>query len=135
LKRREYIAPNNMHYFSSLGPSIANAWIIQSHVLISKLNWRFLADSLKSFFSKFLLVQPNIGPFPYKSHIGWSSYGAEDVQVQAPGWRHHVGFEVVHERRLVECQWMHKTPTMASCTTKHLPRHVLSLSAKYLPQL
>ena len=32
--------------------------------------------------------------------------------------------EVVHERGLIECHGMHKTPAMASCTTKHLPRPV-----------
>ena len=43
--------------------------------------------------------------------------------------RHHgddigLDLEVVHERRLIECHGMHKTPAMASCTTKHLPRPV-----------
>ena len=52
-----------MYCCNLLGPSVANAWILRSHVLLSLLKWIFLRDSLYNF-PKFLLVRPNVGPFP-----------------------------------------------------------------------
>jgi hypothetical protein len=74
---------------------------------------------------KFLLVQPNIGPFLENLILV-----EVHMELKFCNCRHHgddikLDLEVIHDRRLVEFQGMHKTPTMASGTTKNLS---LSLS-------